>query len=123
MFSEQLLDHFRNPRNAGSLDAPAITVEASNPVCGDTLRLSARFEAGVAVEVRFLARGCTAAVAAGSALTELVRGRPCSDLARLGAGEVEAALGGLPPASRHAAVLAFDALRILLGKIKAKESL
>ena len=114
MFSETLLDHFRNPRNAGSLDPPAISVEVSNPACGDTLRLSARFEQGVAVEVRFLARGCTASVAAGSALTELALGKHRRDLSRLDAADVESALGGLPPASSHAATLAVDAMRALV---------
>jgi nitrogen fixation NifU-like protein len=113
MFSERLLDHFMNPRNAGSLGPPAVTVEVSNPACGDILRLSARFELGVTVEIRFLAKGCAASMAAGSALTELAHGRRLHELAHLDQAAVEAALGGLPPASRHAAVLAIDALRAL----------
>jgi len=115
MFSERVLDHFQNPRNAGSLAPPAVSVEVSNPACGDILRLAARFERDVAVEVRFLARGCAASVAAGSALTELARGKSRRELAVLDADAVESALGGLPPASRHAAALAIDALRALLG--------
>ncbi len=121
MFSEAVLDHFRNPRNAGSLAPPAIEVEVSNPACGDTMRLAALFEDDVAVEVRFLVRGCTAAVAAGSALTELARGKCRRELAAIGAAEVESALGGLPPASGHAAGLAVDALRALISRISIKE--
>ncbi|MBI4876238.1 MAG: iron-sulfur cluster assembly scaffold protein [Acidobacteria bacterium] len=117
MFSPRLLDHFRNPRFPGSLDPPAVTVEVSNPACGDLLRLSARFEGGVAAEVRFLVRGCTASVAAASALTVLARGRRREELARIDQAAIESELDGLPPASSHAAVLAIDALRELLARI------
>jgi nitrogen fixation NifU-like protein len=113
MYSDTLLDHFRQPRNPGELEPPARTVEVSNPVCGDILRLSARVENGRVLEVRFKTRGCTASIAAGSALTELLTGRTLPEIARLTAAEVEAALGGLPNESKHAAVLAVDAARAL----------
>jgi len=64
MHSERLLDHFRNPRNAGELEPPAVKVDVSNPACGDMLRLSARFEDDRVVEARFQTRGCTASIAA-----------------------------------------------------------
>ncbi|MBI3695441.1 MAG: iron-sulfur cluster assembly scaffold protein [Acidobacteria bacterium] len=114
MYSEKLLDHFKNPRNVGELDPPARTVEVSNPVCGDILRLSARFEQGRIAEVRFRTRGCTASIAAGSALSELLRGRTAEEAARLKPADVEAAVGGLGNESKHAAVLAIDAVRALL---------
>ena len=78
--SPQLIEHFRNPRNVGVLDPPALTVEASNPICGDILRLSARLENDRITEARFKVRGCTASIAAGSALTELVVGRTLREL-------------------------------------------
>lgn len=114
MYSEKLLDHFQNPRNVGTLDPPARTVEVSNPVCGDILRLSARWVEGRIAEARYLTRGCTASIAAGSALTELILGKTAPELAALGAAEVEAAVGGLANESKHAAVLAVDAVRALL---------
>jgi nitrogen fixation protein NifU and related proteins len=113
MHSEKLLDHFRNPRNAGELEPPAIVVEASNPACGDTIRLSVRVEQGRIAEARFQVRGCTASIAAGSALTEWLTGRPLEGLAGLRAADIEEALGGLAPESRHAAALAVDAVRAL----------
>ena len=116
MYSETLLDHFRNPRNAGELPPPAQTVEVSNPACGDILRLSARWVGDRLAEIRYLTRGCTASIAAGSALTELARGKTSLELARLTPAEVESALGGLSNESKHAAVLAIDALRALLKK-------
>jgi nitrogen fixation NifU-like protein len=113
MFSECLLDHFQNPRNVGELPPPAVTVEVSNPVCGDILRLSARFEADRVAEVRFKARGCTASIAAGSALTELVVGRTRAELGRISAPAVEQAVDGLSAESKHVAVLCADAAKAL----------
>jgi nitrogen fixation protein NifU and related proteins len=114
VYSEKLLDHFQNPRNAGELPAPAITVEVSNPACGDILRLSVRFEDGRAAAARYKTRGCTASIAAGSALTEWLLGRTRDELAALTPVVLEQALDGLPAASRHAAVLAVDAVRAVL---------
>lgn len=122
MFSPAVLEHFRNPRNAGRLTPPAVAIEVANPACGDILRLSARFDRDVAVEIRFLAQGCTAAMAAGSVLTELAAGKHHRELTLLDAPAIESALGGLPPASRHAAVLAADALRALISELFSKGS-
>ena len=116
MFSERLLDHFQNPRNVGELAPPAVVVEVSNPACGDILRLTARIEGGRAAEVRYKVRGCTASIAAGSALTEIVAGRDRGELAGIDSAVIEAAVGGLAPESRHAAVLCADAVRALLKK-------
>src|SRR5215831_2571716 len=97
MYSEKLLDHFKNPRNVGELDPPAVTVEVSNPVCGDILRLSAKFENGKITEIRYKVRGCTASIASGSALTELLIGKTRDELRTLTPAEIEAAVGGLIP--------------------------
>ncbi|MCS6953788.1 MAG: iron-sulfur cluster assembly scaffold protein [Bryobacteraceae bacterium] len=117
MFSERLLDHFKNPRNVGELDPPAVTVEVSNPVCGDILRLSVRFEAEVVAEARYKVRGCTASIATGSALTEWLIGKNRGELARLRAEVVEAAVGGLGPESKHAAALCLDGVRAILQRM------
>jgi nitrogen fixation NifU-like protein len=114
MYSEQLLEHFRNPRNVGELPPPARVIEVSNAACGDILRLSARIERDRIAEVAYKVRGCAASVGAGSALTELLEGRTVAEALRLGPADVEAAVGGLPPASRHAAVLCIDAVKRLL---------
>ncbi len=117
MYSERLLDHFQNPRNVGELAPPAIMVQASNPACGDIMRLSARFEAGVAVEVRYKVRGCTASIAAGSALTEWMEGRTAAEIAAFAPSIVDDAVGGLAAESKHAAALCFDAIKLLLQRI------
>ncbi len=114
MYSEKLLDHFRNPRNVGELPPPAVTVTVTQPVCGDILKLSARFENGRVAEVRYKTRGCTASIAAGSALTGWMEGKTRAELASLTPDAIDAAVGGLAPESRHAALLCVDAVRALV---------
>jgi nitrogen fixation NifU-like protein len=117
LYSEAFLDHFKNPRNVGELPPPAITVEISNPACGDILRLSARFEDGHAAEVGYKVRGCSASIASGSVLTEWMLGKSRAELATLTAATIESAVGGLIPESKHAAVLCVDGVKTLL-KVK-----
>jgi nitrogen fixation NifU-like protein len=114
MHSERLLDHFQNPRNVGELAAPAVTVDVTNPACGDRMRLSVRFEDERVAEARFKTRGCTASIAASSALTEWMTGKTRLELRVFHAGVIEEALGGLEAASKHAAVLCVDAMKMLL---------
>jgi nitrogen fixation NifU-like protein len=114
VYSETFLDHFQHPRNVGELPPPAITIEVSNPVCGDILRLSAQFTNGVVTSVAYKARGCTASIAAGSALTEWMHGKSHSDLAALQPTLVDEVAGGLIPESKHVAVLCVDAVKKLL---------
>ena len=114
MYSEAFLDHFKNPRNVRELPPPAVTVEISNPACGDILRLSARFDDGRAVEVGYKVRGCMASIASGSALTEWMLGKSRVELAALTAANIESAVGGLILESKHAAVLCVDGVKALL---------
>lgn len=118
MYSDRLLDHFQNPRNVGELIPPAVTVEASNPACGDVMRLSVRFEQDIAAEARYKVRGCTASIAAGSALTEWLIGKRIAEIAKFQPGFVEDAVGGLAAESKHAAVLCADAVRLLLKRLR-----
>lgn len=117
MFSEAVLDHFRNPRNAGELPDATAAVEVSNPVCGDILKLSARMANGRIEEARFLCRGCTTAIACASLLTEHLRGRTLQEVRSVTADSLSKLLGGLPAATFHGAQLAADALRALLAKV------
>jgi nitrogen fixation protein NifU and related proteins len=119
MFSEAVLDHFRNPRHAGELPDADARVEVSNPVCGDILQLAARLENGKVAEARFLCRGCTTSIACASLLTEMIRGRAVEDLRSITPEHLSQALRGLPPATFHGAQLAADALSALLEKLSA----
>jgi nitrogen fixation protein NifU and related proteins len=116
MYPARLIDHFQNPRNVGELEAPAIMVEVANPACGDILRLWVRFAGGRVADVRYKVRGCTASIAAGSALTEWMKGRKREELAGFDGAIVDEAVGGLPAASKHAAVLCADGVKRVLEK-------
>ena len=118
MFSDTLLDHFQHPRNAGELSGATAQVEVSNPVCGDILQLAAILDGHRIREARFLCRGCTASIASASLLTELIQGRELSELDTIQPESLAQSLGGLPPASFHAAQLAVDALQLLLPKLR-----
>ncbi len=117
MYSAQLLDHFEHPRNVGLLPEPRATVQLENPACGDVLKLTARLTGEVIAEIRFQAKGCVPAIACGSALTELACGKTLAAAARFTRDDVLRTVGGVPPASTHAAQLAIDALRALIEAI------
>jgi len=121
MYSEQLLDHFENPRNPGELKPPAQVVEVANPACGDILRLSFQVEEGRIGRIAFKCRGCTASIACGSALTVLMLGKSFSEAEKITALEVEEAVGGLIAESKHAAVLARDGLKAALNEWRTKQ--
>lgn len=118
MYSPQLLDHFEHPRNAGDLAAPSASAQLENPVCGDVLRLTLTIQDGSITAARFRAKGCVAAIACGSLLTEMVTNQTLERAGRLNREELSAALGGLNPESNHAAALAIDTLRAALNGIK-----
>ena len=116
MHSPKLLDHFENPRNAGEVPGAGVVVEVSNPVCGDILKLWLRIEGGRIAQAGFKCRGCVASMAVGSALTELISGQTIEDARGISPREIEEAVGGLETASKHAAVLAADALQQAMGR-------
>ena len=117
MYSAKLLDHFQNPRNTGDLPDADAVVEIENPVCGDVIRLSVMLGAGRISAIRFKAKGCVPAMACGSALTEMALGMTVEEARRLTSEELTRAVGGMPPASGHAAQLALDALSTALAKL------
>jgi len=114
MYSPQLLDHFEHPRNAGELANPAAYVRVENPACGDILELWANVHEEKIAEIRFKAKGCVPAMACGSLITEMAMAKSPAEAAAISREEVVEQIGGLPPASGHAAQLAIDALRKLL---------
>jgi len=119
MHNEILLEHFRNPHNAGALENATATAEVVNPVCGDVLRLSVRVEEGRINAARFKAQGCVASIAASSILTDLLTGKTPGEARGITAQQISDSLGGLPSATLHAAQLCADALSELLGKLGA----
>lgn len=117
MLNEKILEHFRNPHNAGNLADPSAAADVTNPVCGDTMRLAIRVQDGRVAEARFKTQGCVASIAAGSALTDLLADRTLGEVRQITALGISEELGELPPATMHAAELAMDALNAVLEKI------
>jgi NifU-like protein involved in Fe-S cluster formation len=110
-FSPMVMDHFLDPRNVGTLPSPSGEGWSGSFEAGRFMRLQVLLEGGVVREARYQTYGCAPAIAAGSWLTEWVRGRTVGEARALTPAELEAGLGGLPPRRRFCAALAVDALR------------
>jgi len=110
LYSDVLLDHFRHPRNYGSLEAPDVSNEAFNPLCGDRIRIELRLDNGIVIEARFKGDGCAISMAAASLLTELLVGTEISEL--VSDDQLISALQSeIQPARIQCAVLPLTALR------------
>jgi len=110
-YSDIALDHLTRPRNAGTLAEPSGTGSDANPSCGDRTTITVRVTGGRVTDIRFRTFGCTAAIAAASAVTELARGKTADDAARLEPADILNALGGLPARKEACALMAIGALR------------
>jgi nitrogen fixation NifU-like protein len=117
MFKDALIEHFRNPHNTGELPDATATVEVTNPVCGDVLRLAVRVEGGRIAEARFKTQGCVAAIASSSVLTDMLGSKTPAEARQITPEQISTALGDLPPATFHAAQLCADAVVTLLAKL------
>ena len=112
LYSDILLDHFRHPRNYGSLDAPDVSNEQFNPLCGDRIRLELKFEQSRVNETRFKGDGCAISTAAASLLTELILGKDIEELTNLPDAQLISALeSNIQPARLQCALLPLLALR------------
>lgn len=110
-YSEKTLDHFRNPRNVGTLEGENVAVgRVGNPVCGDLMDMYIRVENDRIADIRFQTFGCGSAVATSSMTTELVRGMTLDEALAVTRADVADALDGLPPIKMHCSNLAADAL-------------
>jgi len=122
MYSDKVLEHFHHPRNVGEIPEATAVVEVTNPACGDVMKLWVVVHDSRIQDIKFKVDGCVPAVACGSWLSEALEGKAVSEVVALRPDEIDSALGGLPPASRHASVLASDALHRLLDVIGAGSS-
>lgn len=112
-YSKTLLDHVRNPRNAGSIEKPTAVVTIKNNVCGDVIRLYAALEGEKIREIRFRTYGCPPAIACASLVTEKLTGRPYREAATISARDLIDWVGGLPHSKLHAAEMAHEAVQKL----------
>ena len=117
VYSPELLDHFQSPRNVGDVETPDASAQLDNPACGDVLKLTAKLAGGQIADIRFRAKGCVPAMACGSAITELVKGKTIKEAQQVSREDLVGKVGGLPPASTHASHLAIDTLTALLRKL------
>jgi nitrogen fixation NifU-like protein len=110
MYSEKVMDHFRNPRNVGEIpDANGIG-EVGNPQCGDIMKIYIKVEDNIIKDVKFKTFGCGSAIASSSMATELIKGKTLEDAWELTNKAVAEALDGLPPVKMHCSVLAEEAI-------------
>lgn len=93
LYRDFILDHYRNPRNAGALEAPDASFEDNNPLCGDKIRMDLKLRDGVIEDIKFKGRGCAISQASASLLTEVVKGKTVAEVARIGKEDVLENLG------------------------------
>jgi len=110
-YNSVVMEHFIHPRNMGEMDRPDGVGEATNPVCGDTMRLFIKVEADQIKDATFLTFGCGAAIAASSITTEMIKGKTVKEALAISNKAVADALGGLPPTKIHCSVLAEKAIK------------
>ena len=111
LYSEKVMDHFRNPRNVGEMENPDGIGEVGNAKCGDIMRMYIKVEGDVISDVKFMTFGCGSAIATSSIATEMIKGKPIEEALELSNKAVVEALGGLPAHKIHCSVLAEEAIK------------
>ena len=114
LYSEKVMDHFRNPRNVGVIEDADGVGEVGNAKCGDIMKIYLKIDDDVITDVKFETFGCASAVASSSMATELIKGQPVSEALKLTNRAVAEALDGLPAYKMHCSVLAEEAIRTAL---------
>jgi len=111
MYSDKVMEHFRNPRNVGEIENPDGVGEVGNPTCGDMMRITIKVKDNVIDDIKFKTLGCGAAIATSSMLTEMALGKSLDEAEGISRNDIAEALDGLPPAKMHCSVLAADGLK------------
>ena len=114
LYSEKVMDHFKNPRNVGEIEDADGVGEVGNPVCGDIMKMYLKIENDVIVDCKFKTFGCGAAVATSSMATEMVMGKTIEEAMEVTNKAVMEALDGLPPVKVHCSLLAEEAIHAAL---------
>ena len=117
-YTEQVMDHFMNPRNMGEMENPDGVGTVGNAQCGDIMRIYIKVEDNVITDVKFKTFGCGAAIATSSKATELVKGKTLDEALQITNKMVMDSLGGLPPVKVHYSVLAEEALHAAIQDYK-----
>ena len=111
LYSEKVMDHFRNPRNVGAMENADGVGQVGNAKCGDIMKIYLKIEEDVITDVKFETFGCGSAIASSSMATELIKGKPIGEAMELTNRAVAEALDGLPPHKMHCSVLAEEAIK------------
>ena len=114
LYSEKVMDHFRNPRNVGVIEDADAVGEVGNAKCGDIMKMYFKIEGDTLADVKFETFGCGSAIASSSMATELIKGKPLTEVAQLTNKAVAEALDGLPDYKMHCSVLAEEAIQSAL---------
>jgi nitrogen fixation NifU-like protein len=122
MYSELVMEHFRNPRNMGSIEDPDGVGEVGNPQCGDMMRITIKVKDNVLDDIKFQTLGCGAAVATSSMITEMAKGKKIDEALEITNKAVAEALGGLPPAKMHCSNLAADGLKAAIDDYRTRQT-
>ena len=111
LYSEKVMDHFRNPRNVGVIENADGVGEVGNAKCGDIMKIYLKIDNEIISDVKFETFGCGSAIASSSMATELIKGKPVSEALELTNKAVAEALDGLPAYKMHCSVLAEEAIK------------
>ena len=120
LYSQKVMEHFKNPHNMGEIEKPSGVGRVGNAVCGDLMELQIKVENNIITDAKFQTFGCTAAIATSSILTDLVIGKTIDEALKITNNAVVDALDGLPPVKKHCSVLAEEALRKAIADYQKK---
>ena len=121
LYSEKVMDHFRNPRNVGVLEDANGVGEVGNAKCGDIMKMYLKIEDDIVKDVKFETFGCGSAIASSSMATELIKGKPVDEARKLTNKAVAEALDGLPDYKMHCSVLAQEAIEAALKDYESRQ--
>ncbi|SFE24558.1 Fe-S cluster assembly scaffold protein NifU [Succiniclasticum ruminis] len=123
LYSEKVMDHFRHPRNVGSIENADGIGEVGNAKCGDIMKIYLKIDNDIVTDVKFETFGCGSAIASSSMATELIKGKPVSEVLQLTNKAVTEALDGLPAHKLHCSVLAEEAIQAAINDYKSKQKI
>ena len=121
IYTDKVMDHFRNPRNVGEIEDANGIGEVGNAKCGDIMKVYLKVEDNIIKDVKFQTFGCGSAIASSSMATELIKGKTLEEAWELSNKAVAEALDGLPPVKMHCSVLAEEAIKLAIEDYMAKK--
>ena len=122
MYSDKVIETFKNPKNVGAMENPDAVGTVGNPNCGDIMKIYLKIDKDVITDVRFETFGCAAAVATSSVATEMVKGKTLDEALKIKNSDVIAALDGLPAQKIHCSVLAEEAIKAAIDDYRSRKN-